>query len=173
MDTPGGEITAIFGGKRGRDVVRAGGRSNRGVDVSTTGRLAGGLPQMKAIDPSRPGAALVRARHCEGVHCCDAEGEVRVYPLLFAAHVILCHRCWEQENRYHRERGRDLRCPKHWPQHDWDTAQRYQPTRPSDGTTPTGVISLELALPSSRAARRVGSYQGSFQLTDVGPAAIR
>ena len=67
MDTPGGEITAIFGGKRGRDVVRAGGRSNRGVDVSTTGRLAGGLPEMKAIDPSRPGAGLVRARHSESV----------------------------------------------------------------------------------------------------------
>ena len=161
MDTPGGEITAIFGGKRGRDAVRAGGRSNRGVDVSTTGRLAGGLPQMKAIDPSRPAAALVHARHCEGVQCCDPEGEVRVYPLLFAAHVILCHRCWEQENRYHRERGRELRCPEHWPQHDWDTAQRYQPTRLSDGTTPTGIISLELALPSSRAARRIGLYQGS------------
>ena len=67
MDTPGGEIIAIFGGKRGRDAVRAGGRSNRGVDVSTTGRLSRGLPEMKAIDLSRPAAAPVRARDYEGV----------------------------------------------------------------------------------------------------------
>jgi hypothetical protein len=43
------------------------GGSNRRVDVSTTGRLSRGLPEMTAIDPSRPGAGLVRARHSESV----------------------------------------------------------------------------------------------------------
>jgi hypothetical protein len=33
---------------------------------------------MIAIDSSRVDAALVRARHCEGVHCCDPEDEVRL-----------------------------------------------------------------------------------------------
>ena len=148
MDTHPGEITAIFGGERRRDAAGAGGRSNRRVDVSTTGRLFGALPEMKAIDPSGPGAALVRARHCEGVDCCDPEGEVRVYPLLFAAHVILCRRCWEQENRYRRERGRELRCPEHWPQHDWDRAEHYQPLRLSPGIAQIEAIPVEQALPS-------------------------
>jgi hypothetical protein len=107
---------------------------------------------MKAIDPSRLGARLVRAIHCEGEHCCDPEGEVRVYPLLFAAHAILCHRCWEQENHYRHERGRELGCPEHWTQHEWDTAERYQPSSLSTGNISTGAVLLELAVPPSPAA---------------------
>jgi hypothetical protein len=95
---------------------------------------------MKVIvaNPSR--AAFVRAPHCEGVHCSDPGGEVRVYPLLFAARVILCRRCWGQENRYRQQRGKELHCPEHWPTRDWDAAERYQPSRPSVETTAIATI---------------------------------
>jgi hypothetical protein len=60
---------------------------------------------MKAIDPKELGATPVRAPHCEGLCCRDPGGEVLVYPLLFAAHLILCRHCWDQENRYRHEHG--------------------------------------------------------------------
>ena len=69
--------------------------------------------------------------YCEGDHCCDPQGEVRVYPILSvsrAARVILCRPCWEHENRYRHERGEERGCPKHWPKRDWDAAER-SPTR--------------------------------------------
>ncbi len=102
--------------------------------------------EMKAIVASRLGAARVRALRCEGVHCCELGGEVRVYKLLFAAHVILCRRCWEQENHYRQQRGRELRCPEHWRQHYWDTAESYRPLSPYDGSA--SKYSLKLAVSS-------------------------
>jgi hypothetical protein len=114
--------------------------------ASPAGPLLEGHLEMKAIVASRLGAARVRAPHCEGVHCCDLGGEVRVYPLLFAAQVILCRRCWELENHYHQERGRELRCPKRWPQHDWDTAESYRPLSLYDGSA--SKYSLKLAVSS-------------------------
>jgi hypothetical protein len=65
------------------------------------------------IDPTILAGTRVHARHFEGVHCCEPDSEVRVYPILFAARVILCRSCWEHENRYRHQRGKELGCPQH------------------------------------------------------------
>jgi hypothetical protein len=108
--------------------------------------------EIKAIVANRL-AAVVRAPHCEGVHCCDPGSEVRVYSLLFAAHTILCHRCWEHENHYRRKRGEELGCPEHWPRRDWDAAERYQPLRLSVETTAIAVIDRVREAKASRSGR--------------------
>jgi hypothetical protein len=85
---------------------------------------------MKVIDPAILAGTRVRARYCEGEHCCDPEGATRIYALLAvsrAARVILCRPSWEQENRYRLERGKELGRPEHWPTRHWDAAERYQP----------------------------------------------
>jgi len=87
---------------------------------------------MKVIDPAALAGTRVHARYCEGDHCCEPDGEVRVYPLLFAARVILCRACWEHENRHRHERGKELGCPEHWPTRDWDEAQRYPEDAPEE-----------------------------------------
>ena len=77
----------------------------------------------------------MHARYCEGVHCCEPDDEVRVYPILFNARsalVILCRTCWEQENRHRRQCGKELGCPGHWPTTDWDEAQRYPEDAPEE-----------------------------------------
>ena len=112
--------------------------------------------ETKAIVANRLGAAFVRAPHCEGVHCCDPRGEVRIYPLLFAARVILCRRCWEQENHYRGERGRELDCPEHWPQRDWDMAESYRPLSPYDGSTSKNSLILVLSSKRSAAGLSIG-----------------
>jgi hypothetical protein len=83
---------------------------------------------MNAINPLTRAWTQVQASYCEGAYCCAPEGEVRVYPMLFnarSARVILCRPCWEQENCYRHQRGKDLGCPEHWPTRDWDKAQCY------------------------------------------------
>jgi hypothetical protein len=80
---------------------------------------------MKVINPATIAALRVRARQCEGEHCCEPDGEVRSYRLLFAAQIVLCRACWEQENRHRQARGEELGCPKHWSTRDWDQAGRY------------------------------------------------
>jgi hypothetical protein len=83
---------------------------------------------MNVINPLTPIGTHVHASFCEGMHCCAPDAEVRVYPILSvsrAARVILCRPCWEHENRYRHQRGKDLRCPEHWPTRDWDKAQCY------------------------------------------------
>ena len=90
---------------------------------------------MKVFDPATLAGTRVHARYCEGVHCCEPDDEVRVYPILFnvrSARVILCRPCWEQENRHRRQRGKDLGCPEHWPTRDWDEAQRYPEDAPEE-----------------------------------------
>ena len=80
---------------------------------------------MKVINPATIAAVRVRARHCEGEHCYEPDGETRSYRLLFAAQIILCRPCWEHENRYRHERGQELGCPEHWRARRWDAADRY------------------------------------------------
>ena len=83
---------------------------------------------MKVIDPATLAGRRVHARYCEGVYCCEPDGEVRVYPILFnvrSARLVLCRPCWEHENRRRNQRGMELGCPDHWPTRDWDKAQRY------------------------------------------------
>jgi hypothetical protein len=93
---------------------------------------------MKTIDLATLVGARVHAGYCEGEHCCEPDGEVRVYPILSvsrAARVILCHDCWEHENHYRRERGKELGCPEHWRTRDWDAAESCQPLRAAAETT--------------------------------------
>jgi hypothetical protein len=87
---------------------------------------------MKVIDPATLAGTPVHARYCEGDHCCEPDGEVRAYPLLFAARAILCRACWEHENRYRHERGKELGCPEHWRTKHWDAAERYPEGAPEE-----------------------------------------
>ena len=63
--------------------------------------------------------------NCDGGHCRHAHGEVRLYPLGGGANLILCAACWQHENAYRRERGRDTGAPERWPLLDWNTAEIY------------------------------------------------
>ena len=90
---------------------------------------------MKAIDPAILVGTRVPARYCDGRHCCEPDGEVRAYPLVFnlcSARVILCRPCWEHQNRHRRQRGMELGCPEHWPTRDWDEAQCYPEDAPEE-----------------------------------------
>ena len=63
--------------------------------------------------------------NCDGGHCREAQGEVRLYPLSGGANLILCHACWAHENRYRYERGRETGAPENWPQLNWNSAKVY------------------------------------------------
>jgi hypothetical protein len=92
---------------------------------------------MKVIDPATLAGTPVHARYCEGDHCCEPDGEVRVYPILVnvrSARVILCRACWEHENRHRHERGEELGCPEHWRPRRWDAAERYPEGAPAEAT---------------------------------------
>jgi hypothetical protein len=62
---------------------------------------------------------------CDGSHCREATGEVRVYPLGGGGNLILCHACWAHENRYRYNRGKETKAPENWPQVNWATAVTY------------------------------------------------
>jgi hypothetical protein len=57
--------------------------------------------------------------NCDGGHCADPRGPVRVYPLGGGGNLILCHSCWAHENRYRHLRAVETKNPDAWPQHDW------------------------------------------------------
>jgi hypothetical protein len=63
--------------------------------------------------------------NCDGGHCIDPKGEVKVYPLGGGANLNLCHACWAHENRYRFNRGKENKRPQDWPQQDWAIAKRY------------------------------------------------
>lgn len=74
---------------------------------------------------------------CDGNHCREEHGEVRVYPLGAGGNLILCQACWAHENRYRYQRAYEhngRRNPdisgtegqKLWPQEDWYTAKVYE-----------------------------------------------
>lgn len=61
---------------------------------------------------------------------CDGAGphtgsETRVYPLGAGGNLIICRSCWERENRYRIERGRETKNPEGWPAVQWATAVPY------------------------------------------------
>jgi hypothetical protein len=102
---------------------------------------------MKPIYPFTLAGTHVHAPYCAGVHCCASDGEVRIYPILSvsrAARVILCRPCWEHENRYRHQRGKDLGCPEHWPTRDWEKAQCY-PEEASQNKAVVGPMPRALA----------------------------
>ena len=63
--------------------------------------------------------------NCDGAHCVEGAGEVRVYPLGAGGNLILCRRCWVHENRFRYNRRHDLRNASDWPCENWETARRY------------------------------------------------
>lgn len=68
--------------------------------------------------------------NCDGGHCREATGEVRVYPLGAGGNLILCSACFANENRYRMSRQRgywadDKRAEANWPMVDWSDAEVY------------------------------------------------
>lgn len=61
---------------------------------------------------------------CDGSHCRDPHGEVRVFPLN-GANLILCHACWLHENQYREMQGKMYARQEDWPQRDWNIARTY------------------------------------------------
>ena len=173
----GGELRAVAQGEHGTAFVDAiadatGARvaaSARPVGAAARrktmgGPLAEGFSEMKAINPATLAKTRVHAAYCEGDNCCDPEGEVRAYPILFfsrAARVILCRSCWEHENRHRHERGEELGCPEHWPTRDWDAAERYQPLRSASRDDIVASRTDALANPTTLAEARVDAGRTS------------
>ena len=80
--------------------------------------------------------------NCDGAHCVESTGEVRLYALGGGANLYLCRTCWANENFYRQgraqgylkmakcERETDLSYQKlkaeaehNWPQLDWYAAK--------------------------------------------------
>jgi hypothetical protein len=60
--------------------------------------------------------------NCDGSHCTNSKGEVRLYPLGGGGNLILCASCWNYENAY-RARQAKAFGPENWPQVNWDSAK--------------------------------------------------
>ena len=63
--------------------------------------------------------------NCDGSHCPDPNGQVRVYPLGSGGNIIVCQTCAAHENRYRYERGRETGAPENWPQVNWFKCEVY------------------------------------------------
>jgi hypothetical protein len=63
--------------------------------------------------------------NCDGGHCREPKGQVRVYPLGGGANLILCRACCEHENYYRAQRSRDVGEPDKWPRHEWSECEIY------------------------------------------------
>lgn len=63
--------------------------------------------------------------NCDGGRCAHSTGEVRVYPLVGGANLILCRSCWEHENQFRAWRQKTA-SPGAFPQVDWHTAEGYK-----------------------------------------------
>lgn len=63
--------------------------------------------------------------NCDGSHCREARGQVRLYPLGAGGNLILCGACFAHENRYRAERAAETKRLADWPQVLWQTAKPY------------------------------------------------
>jgi len=63
--------------------------------------------------------------NCDGDHCTDPNGEVRVFPLGAGGNLILCAACFRHENAYRRQRATETRRPEDFPQHVWAECEVY------------------------------------------------
>jgi hypothetical protein len=68
----------------------------------------------------------VKNYNCDGDKCQSATGEVRVYPIGAGGNLILCRSCWEHENDFNYQRGREMGRPQDWPLQDWNSAKVYE-----------------------------------------------
>ena len=67
---------------------------------------------------------------------CDGSGPhspgiVKLYPI-GDGNLILCLRCWANENRFNFNRGVETKCPDNFRQHDWNKAETYGQDRIND-----------------------------------------
>jgi hypothetical protein len=96
------------------------------------------MDQLRAAGRTRKGEAVknnhLKNNNCDNAKCTDAYGEVRLYPLGGGANLILCHACWEHENRYRLARGRETGNPAGWPQLNWSNAEVYKPSQRGEFT---------------------------------------
>lgn len=56
---------------------------------------------------------------CDGSHCTEENGAVKLFPLGGGSNGILCLSCWAHENKYRYERGKETGRPEDWPQLNW------------------------------------------------------
>jgi hypothetical protein len=63
--------------------------------------------------------------NCDGEHCANAAGQVRVYPLGGGANLILCMSCAAHENRYRQQRANETGRQADWPQVNWFNCEVY------------------------------------------------
>lgn len=63
--------------------------------------------------------------NCDNDKCRYPTGETKLYPLGGGGNLILCKACWDYENAYRKQRGKECRCPENWPILDWDRAEPY------------------------------------------------
>jgi hypothetical protein len=68
---------------------------------------------------------MINNPNCDGSHCREDIGDVRLYPLGGGGNLILCRDCFNHENAYRRARGRETGAPENWPVVEWSTAKRY------------------------------------------------
>jgi hypothetical protein len=80
--------------------------------------------------------------NCDGAHCVESTGEVRLYALGGGGNLYLCRTCWAHENFYRKGRAREhlkltlrqrepdftyhqlkAEAEANWPQLDWYTAK--------------------------------------------------
>jgi hypothetical protein len=64
--------------------------------------------------------------NCDGAHCGDKDGEVRVYPLGAGGNLILCISCAAHENHYRYLRGKETGQPANFPQVNWFECEVYK-----------------------------------------------
>jgi hypothetical protein len=63
--------------------------------------------------------------NCDNDKCRDPAGQIRVYPLGAGGNLLLCRACFEVENQYRRESGREYGAPERFPVVSWDRAVIY------------------------------------------------
>jgi hypothetical protein len=94
---------------------------------------------MKVIDPAISVGARVHARYCEGDYCRDPEDEVRVYPLRFAARIILCGPLLEAQKTLSKAARQKTGMSQALADKDLDKAQPYSPLRSAFDATAIAV----------------------------------
>lgn len=71
--------------------------------------------------------------NCDGSYCgCNSTGEVRVLPLGGSANGILCHRCYEHEIAYRRQRNKALAVDCAFDLPVWESLEVYAVAQQSE-----------------------------------------
>jgi hypothetical protein len=63
--------------------------------------------------------------NCDGAHCREPHGAVRIYPIGSGGNLILCRACFTHENKSRDLKGIYYGRPEEWPRVNWATAKPY------------------------------------------------